>query len=324
MNSPRLMFAALLAALVMGGAGCVTPVPSAAAVYERVQPAAVEILVNGRMAGSGSIVDAGGSVLIAAHMLPAGNEAHLEAHSSTLGRQPIRLIALDLAHDLALLQLPLQAEAYPHLTTAQHSPRPGEPVYLYGAPVFRHDVMISGKIARAQPTFEFYDGAFREILHISGISPIGTSGGPWVNARGQLIGVQSAAMTIKGAHQGIAYASPLASLKGLLEKKKTVQSATMQTGVEELWGQEPSFISKLHKDFRGLVVRQLRKDGVAAKAGLKEWDIIVAIDGRSVNRTDDLMRMIRSREPGQTVRLKATDREGKNSRDLTINLVPIN
>jgi len=39
------MFAALLAALVMGGAGCVTPVPSAAAVYERVQPAAVEILV---------------------------------------------------------------------------------------------------------------------------------------------------------------------------------------------------------------------------------------------------------------------------------------
>ncbi|MCH2602372.1 MAG: trypsin-like peptidase domain-containing protein [Pedosphaera sp.] len=269
-------------------------------------------------------MDAGGSVLIAAHMLPAGNEAHLEAHSSTLGRQPLRLIALDLAHDLALLQLPLQAEEYPHLTIAQRSPGPGEPVYLYGAPVFRHDVMISGKIARAQPTFEFYDGAFREILHISGISPIGTSGGPWVNARGELIGVQSAAMTIKGAHQGIAYASPLASLKGLLEKKKTVQSATMQTGVEELWSQEPSFISKLHKDFRGLVVRQLRKDGVAAKAGLKEWDIIVAIDGRSVNRTDDLMRMIRSREPGQTVRLKATDREGKNSRDLTIKLVPIN
>ena len=244
MSSFRLMFAALLAVLVIGGASCVTPVPSVPAVYERVQPAAVEILVNGRMAGSGSIVDAGGSVLIAAHMLPAGNEAHLEAHSSTLGRQPLRLIALDLAHDLALLQLPLQAEEYPHLTIAQRSPGPGEPVYLYGAPVFRHDVMISGKIARAQPTFEFYDGAFREILHISGISPIGTSGGPWVNARGELIGVQSAAMTIKGAHQGIAYASPLASLKGLLEKKKTVQSATMQTGVEELW-KEPSFISKL-------------------------------------------------------------------------------
>jgi len=43
-----------------------------------------------------------------------------------------------------------------------------------------------------------------------------------------------------------------------------------------------------------------------------------------VERTDDLMRLIRNRETGQTVRLKATDREGKNSRDLTIKLVPIN
>ena len=323
MNSPRLMFAALLAALVMGGAGCVTPIPSAAAVYERVQPAALEILVNGRMAGSGSIVDAGGSVLIAAHMLPAGNEAHLEAHSSTLGRQPLRLIALDLAHDLALLQLPLQAEAYPHLTIAQRSPGPGEPVYLYGAPVFRHDVMISGKIARAQPTYEFYDGAFREILHISGISPIGTSGGPWVNARGELIGVQSAAMTIKGAHQGIAYASPLASLKKLLEIRRTIQSATLQTGVEELWSQQPGFLKPLPKDFRGLVVRQLKVNGVAAKAGLKEWDIITQLDGRAVEWTQDYVRILRGHKPGDTITVRATDRTGNKSRDLTIQIVPI-
>ena len=323
MNCFRLMFAALLAALVMGGAGCVTPIPSAAAVYERVQPAAVEILVNGRMAGSGSIVDAGGSVLIAAHMLPAGNEAHLEAHSSILGRQPLRLIALDLAHDLALLQLPLQAEAYPHLTIAQRSPGPGEPVYLYGAPVFRHDVMISGKIARAQPTYEFYDGAFREILHISGISPIGTSGGPWVNARGELVGVQSAAMTIKGAHQGIAYASPLASLKKLLEIKQTIQSATLQTGVEELWSQEPGFLNSLPKDFRGLVVRQLKANGVAAKAGLKEWDIITQLDGQAVEWTRDYVRILRSHKPGATITMRATDGTGNKPRDLTIQLMPI-
>ena len=323
MNCLRLMFPALLAALVMGGAGCVTPIPSAAAVYERVQPAALEILVNGRMAGSGSIVDAGGSVLIAAHMLPAGNEAHLEAHSSTLGRQPLRLIALDLAHDLALLQLPLQAEAYPHLTIAQRSPGPGEPVYLYGAPVFRHDVMISGKIARAQPTYEFYDGAFREILHISGISPIGTSGGPWVNAHGELVGVQSAAMTIKGAHQGIAYASPLASLKKLLEIRRTIQSATLQTGVEELWSQQPGFLKPLPKDFRGLVVRQLKVNGVAAKAGLKEWDIITQLDGRAVEWTQDYVRILRDHKPGDTITVRATDRTGNKSRDLTIQIVPI-
>ena len=91
--------------------------------------------------------------------------------------------------------------------------------------------MISGKIARAQP-MNFTMVHFGR-FSISPISPIGTSGGPWVNAHGELVGVQSAAMTIKGAHQGIAYASPLTLSQGTVGKK-TVQSATMQTGVEEL------------------------------------------------------------------------------------------
>ncbi len=220
--------------------------------------------------------------------------------------------------------MPARDNPYPHLSLAKANTKAGQRVYLFGAPVFRHHVMISGTVARDRPTFEFYDGAFREILHISAISPIGTSGGPWVNAAGELIGVQSAAMTIKGAHQGIAYAAPLVSLRRLMEKKESVESATMQTGVEELWGQESGFISKLPKDFRGLVVRQLRGNGVAAKAGLKEWDIIVAAEGKPIERTDDLMRLIRSRKPGQTIRLQATDRTGKNSRELTIKLVPVN
>ena len=294
-----------------------------AKVYAQLKAASVEILVNGRLAGAGSVVDAQGHVLIANHMAP-GEGARLEAQSKTLGRHTLKVVARDKAHDLMLLQLPLRKEAYPHLTLARNQPKAGQPVFLFGAPVFRHEVMISGTMARDQATYEFYDGAFREIYHISAIAPIGTSGGPWVNAKGELIGVQSGAMTVNGAHQGIAYSSPLSSLRELLNKKKPIQSATMQTGVEELWGQEPGFINKLPKDFGGLVVRQLQGNGVAAKAGLKEWDIIVAIDGQPVKRTDDLMRLIRSRNPGQTVRLKATDREGKNARDLTIKLVAIN
>ena len=294
-----------------------------AKVYAQLKAASVEILVNGRLAGAGSVVDAQGHVLIANHMAP-GEGVRLEAQSITLGRHDLKVVARDKAHDLMLLQLPLRKEAYPHLTLARNQPNAGHPVFLFGAPVFRHEVMISGTMARDQATYEFYDGAFREIYHISAIAPIGTSGGPWVNAKGELIGVQSAAMTVNGAHQGIAYSSPLSSLRELLNKKKPIQSATMQTGVEELWGQDPGFINKLPKDFGGLVVRQLQGNGVAAKAGLKEWDIIVAIDGQPVKRTDDLMRLIRSRNPGHTVRLKATDREGKNARDLTIKLVAIN
>jgi serine protease Do len=302
--------------------GCAAPQPQPV-VYAKLKEASVEILMNGRLAGSGSVVDAQGHVLIANHMVP-GDGAKVEAQSTTLGRHSIKIVARDRAHDLVLLKLPARDQPYPHLTLAKAKTKAGQRVYLFGAPVFRHHVMISGTVARDRPTFEFYDGAFREILHISAISPIGTSGGPWVNASGELIGVQSAAMTINSAHQGIAYAAPLASLRRLLEKKETVQSATMQTGVEELWGQETKFINQLSKGLRGLVVRQLRANGAAAKAGLKEWDIIVAVEGKPIERTDNLLRLIRSKQPGQSIKLRATDRMGKNPRNLTIKLVPIN
>jgi len=282
----------------------------------------VEILVNGRLAGSGSVVDTQGHVLIADHMAPGGG-VRIEAQSKSLGRHALKIVARDKAHDLMLLVLPPRKEAYSHLTLAKDQPKAGQSVFLFGAPVFRHEVMISGTMARSQQAYEFYDGAFREIFHISAIAPIGTSGGPWVNGRGELIGVQSAAMTINGAHQGIAYASPLVSLKGLLKQKQNIQSATLQAGVEELWGQESGFIKKLPKDFCGLVVRQLQANGVAAKAGLKEWDIIVAVAGKPVDRIDELIGFIRSQKPGQSVEIKATDREGKNARKLSIKLVPL-
>ncbi|MDC0144732.1 S1C family serine protease [Verrucomicrobia bacterium] len=301
--------------------GCAAP-QTQPVVYAKLKEASVEILVNGRLAGSGSVVDAQGHVFIANHMVP-GDEATVEAQSTALGRHPIQLVARDRAHDLLLLKLPARDQPYPHLSLAKANTKAGQPVYLFGAPVFRHHVMISGTVARDRPTFEFYEGAFREILHISAISPIGTSGGPWVNVHGELIGVQSAAMTINGAHQGIAYAAPLASLRRLLKKKETVHSATMQTGVEELWGQEPKFIAQLPQGVRGLVVRQLRANGVAAKAGLKEWDVIVAADGKPVERTKDLLNRIRAKQPGQHIKLRATDRMGKNSREITIKLSPI-
>ena len=322
MSSNWFIVSLIMGAIVIWGGGCSSPTSSTAVAYDRVQPAAVEILVNGRMAGSGSIVDDNGSVLIAAHMLP-GSDATIEAHSRTLGRFPVRLIAVDRAHDLALLQLPERDTAWPHLSIAKKAPQSGERVFVFGAPVFRHEVMLAGTVARSQPTFEFYDGAFREIMHITAISPIGTSGGPWVNTRGEIFGVQSAAMTIKGGHQGVAYAAPLSAIRKLLIKKQTIQATTLQTGLEELWSQSPSLLNKLPKDFRGLVVRQLQGNGVAAKAGLKEWDLIVSVNGKLYERTEELMRFIRSKKPGDAIQIEATDRDGKNLQKLSFELAPI-
>jgi hypothetical protein len=81
MSSNRFIVSLIMGVIVIWGSGCSSPTSSTAVAYDRVQPAAVEILVNGRMAGSGSIVDDNGSVLIAAHMLP-GSDAYTGPVSS--------------------------------------------------------------------------------------------------------------------------------------------------------------------------------------------------------------------------------------------------
>jgi S1-C subfamily serine protease len=97
----------------------------------------------------------------------------------------------------------------------------------------------------------------------------------------------------------------------------------MNAAVEEIWGQAPGFIAKLPKGTRGLVARHVQSKGTAATAGLKEWDIITAINGKPIERTDNLMHRIRAKRPGQSIKLRATDRMGKNSREITIKLSPI-
>jgi len=296
--------------------------PAEEAPHKKLQAASVEILLNGRLVGSGCVTSAAGQVLTANHVA-VNDKDKLEIMSPTLGRHPAKILARDRGHDLLLLALPKRAEAYPHLVVAVAAPRVGERVWLHGAPVFRHHITLPGTIARANTAFEFYDGAFREIQHIAALAPMGTSGGPWVNARGELIGVQSAAMSISQNHQGIAYAAPWAAVRMLLKNPRTVESATMNAAVEEIWGQAPGFIAKLPKGTRGLVARHVQSKGTAATAGLKEWDIITAIKGKPIERTDALLRLIRAKRPGQSIQLRVTDRIGKNPRTLTVKLVPI-
>ena len=295
---------------------------AAEAPHKKLQAASVEILLNGRLVGSGCVASASGKVLTANHVVPNGN-GKIEILSPTLGRHPAKVLARNRGHDLLLLVLPKREKPYPHLAVAPAAPRVGEKVWLHGAPVFRHQVTLPGTMARAGTTFEFYNGAFREIQHIAALAPMGTSGGPWANTRGELVGVQSAAMSIKNVPQGIAFASPWAAVRTLLKNPRTVESATMNAAVEEIWGQSPGFIAKLPKGTRGLVARHVQSKGTAAAAGLKEWDIITAINGKPIERTDNLMHRIRAKRPGQSIQLRVTDRIGKNPRTLTVKLVPI-
>ena len=193
-----------------------------------------------------------------------------------------------------------------------------------GAPVFRHNLLITGYVAKKKSSFEWYDGAFAETFAIAGIGAGGTSGGPWLNARGEIIGVQVASMTLGEVHQGIASAIPPTAIRSLIEKKTTVVTPTMHAAVEEIWGQSPEFLEKIKPNTKGLLLRQVAKGGVAAKVGLKDEEIILKVGGKRIfERIEPFMQMLRRKKPGDTLLLHVADSKGEGQRAVKIKLAEL-
>ncbi len=299
--------------------------------YARARQALVDVLVDGRLEGSGFFVDAEGLVFTAAHVV---GQPHCRVQVLTAAdrRLPVAVVAVDLGHDLALLRVDVDreaidkpdreapAESFPTLSLADRLPEPGEDVFLLGTPLFRRGLMIRGMMARPETTFEFYLDRYAEVCHVAATVPGGMSGGPWLNSRGHVVGVQSAVMSKNSIPLGVADAIPLSALRSLLERRQHAATPTMGVGVEEPWQQEASFWKRFPQDTEGLVVRVLSKDGPGERAGLREWDMITAADGQPVRTVDQLLRLIRTHKPGQTLRLDVLGPDGTGQRELSVRL----
>jgi serine protease Do len=282
--------------------------------YDRLKAASVEVLVDRRLAGSGCVIDRKGFVLTAGHVV-ANAETKIEAISSRAGRLNAEVVAIDHGHDLALLKLEECADGYAPLELAEAPPSAGRTVYLFGAPLFRHGVLIKGTVARNDTTFEFVDGRYVEVLHICAPVAKGLSGGPWVNESGKVFGVQSSIMSLGDSQQGISFASPLPAIRRLAQVRISPQTPTLGLGVEEIWEQSPDYLKNLHDDVEGLVIRVVNENGPAQKGGIQVSWVITSIDGRAIQYRDDLLRIIRSKNVGETVKLVTIDASGRHQKE---------
>ena len=153
------------------------------------------------------MADPQGLVMTAGHVVESPDRK-FEISSPSLGRKDAKLVAVDLGHDLALLSIEPRKEGYPVLKVAGKCPPPGSAVFVIGAPLYRHGVLIPGTIAAAETAFEYYADRFNEVTHISATVPQGMSGGPWLNTAGEAVGVQSGVMSQNSIPIGIAFAGP--------------------------------------------------------------------------------------------------------------------
>jgi putative serine protease PepD len=310
---PVPILVALVAGCAPGGAG------GSAALYERARRASAEVLVGGRLEGSGWFADSGGLVMTAAHVVWQ-KKGPIEVVSPTEGRLAAQVFALDLGHDLALLTVARRAKPYAALAIAQDIPAPGEDVYLFAAPMFRHNQMIRGTPAEVAPTYE-YSPVWQDhirVYHITGPSPRGTSGGCWIDRQGRVVGSQSGMISERDISVGVCYATSPQDIRRFLESRRMAATAYLGVVVEELQEQSRELIARFPAGQTGLVVTKVRADGPAMKAGLARDSLILAVDGRNVAWRDEFLEAVRARKPGDSVTLKIIASPGTSPRDVKV------
>ena len=289
--------------------------------YERVKPACVEILGDGHLDGSGWIAEADGVVVTAAHVVRT-QERHFEVILADGERLEAHVIAIDRGRDVALLRIPAREKGYPILPFAEKTPPAGRDIYLYGAPIQRHHVLLRGTVGRNDSTFEFYTWLYDyvEIIHITGCGPPGTSGGPWLNERAEVVGLNSGMMRDGNAPAGVAFLAPASSIRAILKDKRSAETATLGAAVEEIWQQPRDFIARFPPRTEGLVIVMPRADGPAVRAGLRERDVIISADGVAMRQPDSLLRMVRLKKPGDEIKLKIIPLIEGSPKEVTVRL----
>ena len=262
--------------------------------------------------GSGFIIDPKGLILTNNHVVDNAFTIRVrlndgrEYGAKVLGRDPLT--------DLALLQVLGDVKELPFTRLGNSDEvRVGDPVVAIGNPFGLTSSVSSGILsARAR---DIQAGPYDNFLQTDAAINPGNSGGPLFNARGEVIGINTA---IVGGGTGIGFAVPSNTAQKLLPQLQQgkIRRGWLGVSVQDL---TPDLARALKvAEGKGAIVTGVQKDTPSARAGLEQDDIITAVNGEPVESSHALTRDIGFRSPDETVKL-TVQRAGK-AREVKVKL----
>ena len=279
-------------------------------IVAKARRACVEVLIGGQLRGGGAFVkDSRGKtfVLTAAHLFHHPGDTCVivtdddRSHFASLS-------AYDLGHDLALLEVEPSLSSYGALRVASAIPSETKPVFNFGPALGRQQLVLPGTVAHAGIVYTDFSSSQDYLAHffVSGINPAFSSGGPWINRDGEIVGVQHG--RLKGDEgapsSGLSMVSPPAAVKALVEKNAITATPGIGAFLWETATADRTFFTKLPAGIDGLVVNPVFKDRPLERAGIRPHDVIVRCDGKAVRRLSPFLGMIRGKPVGSAFRLE--------------------
>ena len=253
--------------------------------------------------GSGVILTEDGYIVTNNHVV-SGTSRKLTVFLSDGTSKSAQIVGTDPATDLAVIKI-----EGANLPTAvfgdSDALRPGQLAIAIGNPLgieFNRSVTV-GVISGLDRVLSVGDSYMRLIQTDAVINP-GNSGGPLINGNGEVIGLNSVKLNVT-AVEGMGFAIPSNQVKRIVEELiETGKVRRAYLGISFLDKSEVSLYLPNVKIDQGVYVYEVVSGGPAAKAGIREGDVIIEFDGRKVNDAGSLIAYLAEKSPGAAVVVK--------------------
>ncbi len=307
--------------------------PDVPEIAERVNDVVVNVRsvsALGESLGSGFIIDAKGLIVTNFHLI-AGGERGRGAAQKTAEAQPkladrvwvtlndgrqfqASVKGYDEATDIALLQIVPTGAPLPVAELGDSDAiRVGEWVIAVGNPLgLDHTVTLGILSAKGRTDF---GGQFDDYLQTDAAINPGNSGGPLVNGQGKVIGINTLVLE---RTQGLSFSIPINTVKSILPQlveRGQVRRGFLGIETRDLTADLRGTL-KLPSEARGVVVVRTERGTPAAKAGVRQSDVITSVDGKPVTNFVQFNRLVASKAPGEKVSIKIL----RDSKDYTLTI----
>lgn len=253
---------------------------------------------RGLSQGTGFLISDDGYILTNHHVV--ANAAQVTVRMSDRREFRAKVVGSDEQSDVALLKI--EGRGLPALRTATQAVKPGQWVVAIGSPFgLEHSVTagIVSAVGRATGTQQYVPFIQTDVAINRG-----NSGGPLLNTRGEVVGINSQIFSNSGGYMGVSFAIPIdlaVSVTNQLRTTGRVQRGLLGVGVEPVDAEDARGFGL--PDTLGALVNAVQPGGAADKAGIRPGDVIRAVNGTAVATSSDLPPLIGALQPGARARV---------------------
>ena len=247
-----------------------------------------------RGVGSGFIIESNGFILTNAHVVEGATTIYVTLTDKREFKA--KLIGADKRTDVALVKI--EATGLPRLTIGDSSKvRVGEWVLAIGSPFGLENTVTAGIVsAKSRDTGDYLPFIQTDVA----VNP-GNSGGPLLNTRGEVVGINSQIFSRSGGYMGISFAIPMDEamrVSNQLKASGKVSRGRIGVAIAEVSKEVAESLGLPRA--RGALIRSIEVGAPADKADLEPGDVILSFGDKPIEKSSDLPRIVGDTKPGTT------------------------